>query len=98
MKTTLELPEELLRTIKVKAARENRKLKDVVAELLQMGLSGKAAGGSEEVEALTAEIRRLRREIGRETALSRIARDAGPGDGSRVLTRAELAEAWGIAD
>ena len=38
MKTTLDLPDDLMRSIKVKAAREDRRLKDVVAELLQRGL------------------------------------------------------------
>lgn len=43
MKTTLDLPDELMRDIKVRAARENRKLKDTIAELLRRGLSRKAA-------------------------------------------------------
>lgn len=38
-KTTLELPEELMRAVKIRAAREDRKLKDVVAELLRRGLA-----------------------------------------------------------
>lgn len=39
MKTTLELPDELMRTVKVRAAREDRKLKDMVALLLRRGLA-----------------------------------------------------------
>jgi plasmid stability protein len=39
VKTTLELPDELMRAIKIQAVRENRKLKDKVAELLRSGLS-----------------------------------------------------------
>lgn len=39
MKTTLELPDELMRAIKVRAARSNRRLKDVVAELLEKGMN-----------------------------------------------------------
>lgn len=39
MKTTIDLPDELMREIKVRAAREDRKLKDLVAELLREGLS-----------------------------------------------------------
>jgi plasmid stability protein len=39
MKTTLDLPDELMREIKVRAAREDRKLKDLVAELLREGLT-----------------------------------------------------------
>ena len=38
MKTTLDLPDELMRSIKVRAAQESRKLKDVVADLLRQGL------------------------------------------------------------
>ena len=44
MKTTIELPDALMRTIKVKAAREDRKLKDVVAELLERGLAEDSLG------------------------------------------------------
>jgi plasmid stability protein len=39
MKTTLDLPDELMRSVRIRAARENRKLKDVVAELLRRGLA-----------------------------------------------------------
>lgn len=39
MKTTLELPDELMRAVKIRAVRENRKLKDAVADLLRRGLS-----------------------------------------------------------
>ncbi len=43
MKTTLDLPDDLMRRIKVKAAHEDRKLKDLVAELLQAGLEQPAS-------------------------------------------------------
>lgn len=41
MKTTLEIPDDLYRKAKVKAARENRKMKDLVSEGLRhvLGLS-----------------------------------------------------------
>ena len=39
MKTTLELPDELMRAVKLRAVRENRKLKDAIADLLRKGLS-----------------------------------------------------------
>lgn len=39
MRTTLDLPDPLMRRIKVKAAQEDRKLKDLVAELLEAGLA-----------------------------------------------------------
>ena len=38
MKTTLDLPDDLVREVKIRAARENRKLKDLVADLLRRGL------------------------------------------------------------
>lgn len=38
MKTTLDLPDELMRTVKIRAVREDRKLKDMVAILLRRGL------------------------------------------------------------
>lgn len=46
MKTTLELPDPLMRALKVRAAKTDRKLKDVVAELIERGLSSKAAAGA----------------------------------------------------
>jgi hypothetical protein len=39
MKTTLELPDELLRRIKLRAVHRNRKLKDEIAQLLEAGLA-----------------------------------------------------------
>lgn len=39
VKTTLNLPDELVRQIKIRAAQENRKLQDLVAELLRRGLA-----------------------------------------------------------
>jgi hypothetical protein len=45
VKTTLELPDDLFRAVKVRAASEGRKLKDVVAELIRRGLEGQPAGG-----------------------------------------------------
>lgn len=39
MKTTLELPDDLMRAIKLRAAATDRKLKDVVAEAVALGLA-----------------------------------------------------------
>ena len=39
MKTTLDLPDDLVREVKIRAVRENRKLKDAIADLLRLGLS-----------------------------------------------------------
>ena len=44
MKTTLNLPDDLMRDIKIRAVKENRKLKDAIAELLRLGLSQKGTG------------------------------------------------------
>jgi plasmid stability protein len=44
VKTTLDLPDELMRAIKIRAAQQDRKIKDVVAELLRRGLSQTAGG------------------------------------------------------
>jgi hypothetical protein len=51
-----------------------------------------------ELDALKAELRRLRREVGRGTARERIQADPGPGDEAPMFTREELAEAWGISE
>lgn len=47
MKTTLEIPDELYRQAKIRAASENRKMKDLVSEGLRLVLesSGKGAKG-----------------------------------------------------
>jgi plasmid stability protein len=39
MKTTLDLPDDLMRAVKIRAVEENRKLKDTIAELLRRGLA-----------------------------------------------------------
>jgi hypothetical protein len=38
MKTTFDLPPDLVREVKLRAVHEGRKLKDVAAELLRVGL------------------------------------------------------------
>jgi plasmid stability protein len=38
MKTTLDIPDELMREVKIRAIDENRKLKDMIADLLRKGL------------------------------------------------------------
>lgn len=43
MKTTLDLPVDLVREMKLRAAREGRKLKDVATEVVRRGLGGGAA-------------------------------------------------------
>lgn len=39
MKTTLELPDELMRAVKLRAAVTNRKMKDVMADAITSGLA-----------------------------------------------------------
>jgi hypothetical protein len=51
-----------------------------------------------DLDALKAELKRLRREVGRSVAKGRIQVDPGPGDDTPVFTREELAEAWGIRE
>jgi hypothetical protein len=51
-----------------------------------------------ELDALHAELRRLRREVGRGIAVARITADPGPGDDAPAFTRGQLAEAWGIGE
>jgi plasmid stability protein len=43
MKTTLDLPDDLMREVKIRAVKENRKLKDEIADLLRHGLSRRSA-------------------------------------------------------
>jgi len=39
MKTTLDLPDELMRRVKLRAVHRNQKLKDAVAQLLELGMA-----------------------------------------------------------
>jgi plasmid stability protein len=39
MKTTLDLPDDVVRAVKMRAVEENRKLKDLIADLLRRGLA-----------------------------------------------------------
>jgi plasmid stability protein len=66
MKTTLELPDELMRAVKIRAATEGRKLKDVVADLLRRGLAEEPKGA-----------RRVRKRV--QLPLIECAHDARPG-------------------
>ncbi len=46
MRTTLDLPDHLLTEIKIRAAKEHRKIKDVIAEALEKGLLQKSEPSS----------------------------------------------------
>ena len=50
MKTALDLPDDLVREVKMHAVQQGRKLKDVIAELLRRGLDS----ANEPAAALTA--------------------------------------------
>ena len=39
MKTTLEMPDELMRRVKMRAVQRDQRLKDVVAQLLEAGMA-----------------------------------------------------------
>lgn len=39
MRTTLDLPDDLMRAVRVRAAQDNRRLKDAIAGLLERGLA-----------------------------------------------------------
>jgi len=51
-----------------------------------------------ELDAMKAELRRLRREVGRAVARARMEADPGPGDSARTFTRDQLTEAWGVSE
>jgi plasmid stability protein len=41
MRTTLDLPDDLVRAVRMRAVQENRRLKDTVSDLLRSGLAQK---------------------------------------------------------
>lgn len=52
MKTTLELPDELMRHLKVRAAQTDRTLKDVVTDVIRRGLEAvRAANDTDPLQA-----------------------------------------------
>ena len=65
MKTTLELPDPLMREVKILAAQSNRKLKDVVAELIETGLDAVTAAGESTPESPAPRRSPLKRQAGR---------------------------------
>lgn len=82
MKTTLELPDELMRAAKIRAANEGRRLKDVVADLLRRGLAEE-----------TKPARRMRRKV--RLPLIESAHDARPDE---EMTPQRVAEVLGRED
>ena len=51
MKTTLDLPDALVKEIKLRAVHEGKKLKDAMADLLRKGLAAGSAGSATVVKA-----------------------------------------------
>ena len=43
MKTTLDLPDDLMRKVKIRAVHEHKKLKDTIAELIRKGMAANSA-------------------------------------------------------
>lgn len=44
MKTTLDLPDDLMRKVKIRAVQERKKLKDAIAEFIRKGMAADAQG------------------------------------------------------
>lgn len=82
MKTTLDLPDELMRPVRIRAAEENQKLDDVVADLLRLGLS-----------AIASRNRTVRNRVG--FPLVQCAHPAKPGE---ELTPERVAEILGVGE
>lgn len=53
MKLTVELPDELMTEIKIEAARQRRKLKQLVPELLRAGLNARRPSNPPDGKAMT---------------------------------------------
>jgi plasmid stability protein len=88
MKTTLELPDELMQAVKIRAVRENRRLKDVVAELLRRGLI-------QEPDEAGALHRRVRLPLVQCAHPARSDEEMTPARTARVLIEQEAREAVG---
>jgi len=59
MKTTLELPDDLMRAVKIRAAERNQRMKDVVADALRAALAMPASALAEPMDPVQALGRRL---------------------------------------
>ncbi len=64
MKTTFDLPDELVKELKLRAVHEGKKLKDAVADILRKGLAVGPIGSATIVKADKAMMKR-RKEIGK---------------------------------
>lgn len=88
MKATLEIPDELMRAVKIRAVKENRKLKDTVADLLRRGLS-------REPSARRLPRRRVELPLVRCARRARPDREIGPERAADILLAEEAGAARG---
>lgn len=88
MKTTLDLPDEVMRAVKIRAVRENRRLKDVMADLLRRGLV-------QEPEQAATLRRRVRLPLVQCAHAARPEEEMTPERAARVLMDEEAREASG---
>jgi hypothetical protein len=65
MKTTLDLPDALVKEIKLRAVHDGKKLKDIVAELLRRGLANESPGSTTQVRADAIMMKRRRELVGK---------------------------------
>lgn len=56
MKTTLELPDDLMQMMKLQAAERNRKLKDVIEEVIRRGLATTERSEANPLEVLKIDL------------------------------------------
>jgi hypothetical protein len=77
MKTTLRLPDHLMREVKIRAAQENMKLQDLVADLIRIGLAQGRSGART--------IRRVRLPLVRCAHPARPDQEVTPGRAAEIL-------------
>jgi plasmid stability protein len=65
MKTTVDLPDRLVKAVKLRAVHDGRKLKDTVAELLRIGLARASVASTTKVRADAAMMQRRRELVGK---------------------------------
>ena len=65
MKTTLDLPDALVKQVKLRSVHEGRKLKDTFAELISKGLAAESNGSITKVRADAAMMTRRRELVGK---------------------------------
>lgn len=60
MKTTFDLPDDLVRKLKLRAVREGRKLKDAAADMIRAGLAASARAKPQEERAVILKDKKTR--------------------------------------